>query len=95
MNRFSKIIAIILAAGFGVAGLAMSLCGGLFTYIAIFGPRQSRYGDNLAFLIVSLPSLIGGAAIIWGAVYMARFFLSKDGPYADSPPIEQRSTDDK
>jgi hypothetical protein len=63
-----RVIAILFLSLVGLVGLGMSLCGGLFTFTGLLdsgsGGGEMRARDFLAF---SVPSLVIGVAIVFGA----------------------------
>jgi hypothetical protein len=63
-----RILGIVAALLVGLIGLAMSLCGGGVTLMAVFNGHLSALGA-LAF---SLPSLAAGVALLRGAMALKK-----------------------
>jgi len=62
-----RIIAILLLSFVGLVGLGMSLCGGVMTLTGL--AAQDGSGSELyamSYLMISVPSLLVGAAIVYG-----------------------------
>jgi len=68
----------------GVAGLLASLCGGMFTLMAISDWRAGEFVIGIA-----LPSLIIGGLVAW-ASFRAVGRRHRTGPYQDAAPLEAR-----
>jgi len=66
MSSFGKVVGAIVLFVVAAAGLAMSLCGGVFTFAGLTTKEMS------GALLISVPSLIAGAALVWFAVRMLR-----------------------
>ena len=62
MSSLGKVVGTIALLLAGTAGLLMSLCGGVFTFAGLTARGMSE------FLVISVPSLLGGAAIVWFAI---------------------------
>lgn len=86
MNEFGKMIAAFFVGLIGLLGLAMSLCGGFFTFVALTSSGGESGAYTTLFLIISLPSMIIGAFIAW-AIY--RHFVKKSAAAAKPDPRGQ------
>jgi hypothetical protein len=86
-----RVIAILLLSVFGLVGLGMSLCGGMFTFYGLLDPGNGGGGEFRAsgFLPISVPSLLVGLAVLY-AVYRGLAALARK-PVA--PPREQPAAD--
>lgn len=62
MSSLWRVIGAIALLFGGAVGLLMSLCGGVFTFAGLTAQGIS------GFLVISIPSLLGGAAIAWFAI---------------------------
>ncbi len=62
MSSFGKIVVAVALLAAAVVGLAMSLCGGVFTFAGLTARGMS------GFLMISVPSLIAGVAVVWFAI---------------------------
>jgi len=81
-----RVIAILLLSVFGLVGLGMSLCGGVFTFSGLLDPGGGG-GEFRAsgFLPISVPSLLVGLAILY-AVYRGLRWLGRNPVQARSEP---------
>ena len=64
MSSFGKVVGTIVLLVVAAAGLAMSLCGGVFTFAGLTTKEMS------GVLLISVPSLIAGVALAWFGVRM-------------------------
>ena len=69
MSRGVSVLATIGLGVAGVAGLLMSLCGGLISVTALFNLRDP-YSEG--FMVVSVPSLLVGLLVLWLVVRALR-----------------------
>jgi hypothetical protein len=73
-SNAGKIIAAVLLIGVGLLGLAMSLCGGFFTSLALmdFVTGQNRSGEakdwGILFVVTGGGSLVVGLLVIFLAI---------------------------
>ena len=58
MKTFGKVVGTIVLLLMAVVGLLMSLCGGAFTVSNLGGAMS-------ALLVISIPSLVSGIALVW------------------------------
>ena len=67
MSGAGKTLYALFLGAVGLLGLGMTLCGGVFSLRALFDILTPRQGENyaLALLMVSVPSALIGAAIVW------------------------------
>jgi len=81
-----RVIAILLLSVFGLVGLGMSLCGGVFTFSGLLDPGGGG-GEFRAsgFLPISVPSLLVGLAILY-AVYRGLRWLGRNPVQARGEP---------
>jgi hypothetical protein len=68
MNSFGKVVGAIALLVVAAAGLAMSLCGGIFTFAGLATKEMS------GALLISVPSLVVGVALVW---FAARTLLAR------------------
>ncbi len=61
MNLFVKIVVVMALLAVAAVGLAMSLCGGVFTFGGLFA------NDSWGVLAISVPSLLAGLGMTWFA----------------------------
>ncbi|MBW8760208.1 MAG: hypothetical protein JF586_21675 [Burkholderiales bacterium] len=65
-----RVIAILLLSFVGLAGLGMSLCGGVFTFSGLLASGRGGGGGGefraQDFLPISVPSLLVGLAVLYG-----------------------------
>jgi hypothetical protein len=66
MSSFGKVLGTIGLVAAAVVGLGMSLCGGVFTVGGLSG--QGMY----PVLVIAIPSLIVGLALVWFAAKKLR-----------------------
>lgn len=64
MSSFGKVVGTIALLVVAAAGLAMSLCGGVFTFAGLTAKQMS------GVLLIAVPSLVAGVALLWFAVRM-------------------------
>ena len=67
MNGAGMTLYTLFPGAVGLLGLGMTLCGGVFSLGALFDIFAPRQGENyaIALLVVSVPSALIGAAIVW------------------------------
>ena len=70
MSSYGKVVGAIALLAVAAAGLATSLCGGAFTFAGL--TEQGMSG----FLVISVPSLLAGLAVVW---FATRKFLERVG----------------
>jgi hypothetical protein len=70
MSSFGKVVGTIALLTAAVAGLLMSLCGGVFTFAGLTAQGMS------GVLVISVPSLVAGLSVVWIA---ARKFRDRLG----------------
>ncbi len=75
MSSFGKVVGAIALLVVAVVGLAMSLCGGVFTFAGLTAQGMS------GFLVISVPSLVAGVAVVW---FATRKFLERFAKPPDS-----------
>lgn len=82
-----RVIAIVLLCIVGVVGLGMSLCGGAFTFAGL-ASSGSEGGEFPArgFLVISVPSLLVGMAVVYGVVRGLRALAARSHQDAGAPP---------
>jgi hypothetical protein len=82
-----RVIAILLLSFIGLVGLGMSLCGGVFTFSGLLDPGGGG-GEFRAsgFLPMSVPSLLVGLAIVYGAYRGLRRLARKPVQPPGEPP---------
>lgn len=87
-----RVIAILLLSVFGLVGLGMSLCGGVFTFSGLLDPGGGG-GEfhSSGFLPISVPSLLVGLAILY-AVYRGLRWLSRNPVQARREPPSSGSS---
>ena len=68
MSSFGKVVGAIALLAVAAVGLAMSLCGGVFTFAGLTAQGMS------GFLVISVPSLLAGVAVVW---FATRKFLER------------------
>lgn len=68
MSSFGKVVGAIALLVVAAVGLAMSLCGGVFTFAGLTAQGMS------GFLVISVPSLVAGVAVVW---FATRRFLER------------------
>ena len=73
MSSFGKVVGAIVLSLVAAVGLAMSLCGGVFTLTGLSAQGMS------GVLMLSVPSLVAGVVLVW---FAARKLLAR----ADKPP---------
>jgi len=61
MSSFGKVVGTIALLVLAAVGLAMSLCGGVFTFAGLTTREMS------GVLLISVSSLVAGAALVWFA----------------------------
>ena len=61
MSSFGKVFGAIALLAVAAVGLAMSLCGGIFTFAGFATQGMS------GFLVISVPSLVAGVTVVWFA----------------------------
>ena len=71
MSTIGKAVGTIALLLLGLVGLAMSLCGGVFTASSIGNPGMS------SLLVFSIPSLVFGLAVLWIACRRLRGRLGR------------------
>lgn len=82
-----RLIAIVLLCIVGVAGLGMSLCGGAFTFAGLVDSGSG--GGELparGFLVISVPSLLVGMAVVYGVVRGLRALATRSHQDGSEPP---------
>ena len=62
MSMFWKVVGAIALLAAAAVGLAMSLCGGMVTFLGL-----TQETGMSGFLVISVPSLLGGLAVVWFA----------------------------
>ena len=62
MSSFGKVVGAIVLFVVAAAGLAMSLCGGVFTFAGLTTREMT------GVLLIAVPSLVAGVALVWFAV---------------------------
>lgn len=75
MNSFGKVVGAIALLVVAAAGLAMSLCGGIFTFAGLATKEMS------GALLISVPSLVVGVALVW---FATRTLLGRAGKPPES-----------
>lgn len=75
MNSFGKVVGAIALLVVAAAGLAMSLCGGIFTFAGLATKEMS------GALLISVPSLVVGVALVW---FATRKLLGRAGKPPES-----------
>ena len=81
MKTYAKVTLALCLGLMGIVGLLMTLCGGFFTVVGFKG----------GVLPISIPSLLAGLALIWGAIKLA----SKPSPGGGAiPPESLKNTSD-
>jgi len=73
MSSFGKVVGAIALLVVAAVGLAMSLCGGVFTFAGLTTREMS------GALLIAVPSLVAGVALVW---FAARLLLAQ----AAKPP---------
>jgi hypothetical protein len=68
MSSFGTDVGVIALLVVGAAGLAMSLCGGVFTFAGLATKEMS------GVLLIAVPSLGAGVALVW---FAARMLLAR------------------
>jgi len=71
MSSIGKVVGTIALLLMALVGLAMSLCGGVFTASSIGNPGM------LSLLVFSIPSLLFGLAVLWIACRRLRGRLDR------------------
>lgn len=66
MSSFGKVVGAIVLFVLAVVGLAMSVCGGVFTLTGLSAQGMS------GVLMLSIPSLVAGVALVWFAARKLR-----------------------
>ncbi|MCC7055664.1 MAG: hypothetical protein IT355_20500 [Gemmatimonadaceae bacterium] len=82
MNRTAIAVVLVL---FGLAGLFMAACGGLFTVGGLLSMKGDPYATSM--LVISVPSLLVGSALLW---FVRRHWLrwrAEGGMRPPSPPM--------
>ena len=72
MTKGGKVVVTILALIAGLIGLAMSLCGGAFTPMALTNIGRSNVTDTLSLLFLTLGSLVVGIAVMYSTYRILR-----------------------
>ena len=77
-----RVIAILCLSVVGLVGLGMSLCGGVFTFSALldWGSRSGGELHPRDFLVIALPSLVIGVAIVIGVVKVIKRLQRRPAP---------------
>jgi hypothetical protein len=75
MSSYGKVVGAIALLAMAAVGLAMSLCGGIFTFVGLTAQGMS------GFLVISVPSLLAGVAVVW---FATRKFLARVGKPPES-----------
>jgi len=75
MSSFGKVVGAIALLAAAAAGLAMSLCGGVFTFAGLNTREMS------GILVISVPSLLAGVAVVW---FATRKFIERVGKPPES-----------
>ena len=68
MSSFGKVVGAIALLVVAAVGLAMSLCGGVFTFAGLTTTEMS------GVLLIAVPSLVAGVALVW---FAARTLLAR------------------
>ena len=70
MSSFGKVVGAIALLVVAAVGLAMSLCGGAFTFAGLATKEMS------GAMLISVPSLVAGVALVW---FATRKLLARAG----------------
>jgi|GEM_PF-3263520 len=82
-----RLIVIVLLCIVGLVGLGMSLCGGAFTFVGLLDSGSG--GGEMparAFLVIAVPSLLVGLAIVYGVVRGLRALAARARTAPGEPP---------